>query len=162
MLTNLAIHDFEAAGGVLDIYTLRWRVEEFHRTLNTGGCDAESMQLRSRIAVVKWATILSAVATRIERLKHLSRTSPATPASVELSELEISALILLKRDAKKRTEEVPDGIPTICQATIWIAELGGYTGKSSGGPPGAVTIGRGLEKVRTGAAMLRAMGRSDQ
>ena len=162
MLTNLAVHDLAAACGVLDVYALRWRVEEFHRTLKTGGCDAESMQLRTGSAVVKWATILSAVATRIERLKHLSRTSPDTPASVELTELEISALILLKRRQKKRTEEVPDGTPTMYQATLWIAELGGYTGKSSGGPPGGVTIGRGLEKVRTGAEMLRALGRSDQ
>jgi Transposase DNA-binding/Transposase DDE domain len=162
MLTNLAVNDLVAAGGVLDIYALRWRVEEFHRTLKTGGCDAESMQLRSQSAVVKWATVLSAVATRIERLKHLSRTTPDTPATIELSILEIRALILLKREQKKRTEEVPDGTPSIGQATVWIAELGGYTGKSSGGPPGGVTIGRGLEKVRTGAELLKAMGGSDQ
>lgn len=162
MLTNLVVDELAAAVGVLDAYTLRWRVEEFHRTLKTGGCDAESMQLRSASAVVKWATILSAVATRIERLKHLSRASPELPATVELTELEVRALIILKRDQKKRTEVVPDGIPSIGQATVWLAELGGYTGKSSGGPPGGVTIGRGLEKVASAAALLEAMARSDQ
>ena len=37
---------------------------------------------------------------------------------------------------------------TIGQAVTHIAEIGGYTGKSSGGPPGSTTIGRGLERVQ--------------
>jgi hypothetical protein len=53
---------------------------------------------------------------------------------------------------------LPDTMPTIRQATLWIAELGGYTGKSSGGPPGAITIGRGFEFVAGAAAMLEALG----
>ncbi len=38
--------------------------------------------------------------------------------------------------------------------------MGGYTGKSSGGPPGAQTIGRGLQRLLMAAAMRRV--RSDQ
>ncbi len=46
-----------------------------------------------------------------------------------------------------RTETIPEGVPSIAQAVRWIADLGGYTGKSSGGPPGSTTIGRGLERL---------------
>ena len=66
-------------------------------------------------------------------------------------------LLVLKRLDKKRTETVPDAIPTIAQAVRWIADLGGYTGKSSGGPPGSITIGRGLERLRYGVKAVLAM-----
>jgi len=36
-------------------------------------------------------------------------------------------------------------------------ELGGYTGKSSGGPPGSVTLRRGLEKIATAANVLQEL-----
>jgi len=38
-----------------------------------------------------------------------------------------------------------------------LAELGGYTGKSSGGPPGTITISRGLAKVRAAADAIAAL-----
>ena len=43
------------------------------------------------------------------------------------------------------------------QAALWLAELGGYTGKWSGGPPGSTTIGRGLERVLHGVEAVLAM-----
>jgi len=164
LLTNLDVSELHAVQSVLDQYTLRWRIEDFHKSLKTGGCNAESMQLRSPDAVIKWATILSAVAARNERLKHLARNDPEQPATIELTTLEIRVLLLLKRKEKKRTESVPNAIPTIATATRWLADLGGYTGKSSGGPPGAITIGRGLQRVLDGADVLAALEseRSDQ
>jgi hypothetical protein len=48
-------------------------------------------------------------------------------------------------------------MPTIAQATLWIAQLGGYTGKSSGGPPGSITIKRGLDRLRPAALLLDAL-----
>ncbi len=128
-------------------YAKRWRIEDFHRTWKRGGCRVEETQLRSSAAVVKWATILAVVAARAERLRHLARTEPEAPATVELTDGEIEALIMMKRSRKKKTEIVPDGVPTISQAVRWIADLGGYVGSKSSGPPGATVIGRGLERV---------------
>ncbi|MGO9709774.1 MAG: hypothetical protein ACLQBL_12970, partial [Polyangiaceae bacterium] len=70
---------------------------------------------------------------------------------------EIRALILMKRKHKKRTETIPDAMPSLAQATLWLAELGGYTGKSSGGPPGSLTIRRGLEFIRPAAIAIEAL-----
>jgi len=157
LLTNATVESFEDASLVVRGYTQRWRVEEFHKTWKSGACKVEESQLRSQHAVTLWATMLAAVAARIERLKVLARTSPEQPATVELSEHEIRALILLMREIRKRNETIPDTTPTIGQATLWIARLGGYTGKSSGGPPGSITIRRGLEKVRPAARVLAAL-----
>ncbi|HMJ13074.1 MAG TPA: IS4 family transposase, partial [Polyangiaceae bacterium] len=138
-------------------YTLRWRIESFHKTWKSGACNVEETQLRSQQAVTVWATLLAAVAARIERLKLLSRSDPEKPASIELDPHEIRALIVLKREYKKKTEVIPDTMPTIGQATRWIADLGGYTGRSSGGPPGAITIRRGLDYLKPAADLLRRL-----
>lgn len=162
LLTNAPIDSLEAARTVVDGYAMRWRIEEFHRTWKSGACEVERTQLRSRDAVIRWATMLAVVAARIERLKRLGREQPDRPASDELSAVEIEVLVVLKREIKKRTEVIPDGVPTMAQATLWLADLGGYTGKSSGGPPGSITIGRGLERLKHGVAAVVAMRRASQ
>ena len=157
LLTSAEVRSLDDAREVIFGYTLRWRIESFHKTWKSGACKVEETQLRSQQAVTVWATLLAAVAARIERLKLLSRSDPEQPASVELDPHEIRALIVLKREYKKKTEVIPDTMPTIGQATRWIADLGGYTGRSSGGPPGSITIQRGLEYLKPAADLLRRL-----
>jgi len=148
LLTNAPTQTREEVDEVIRSYRLRWRIEDFHRAWKTGACDVEAIQLRSIDGVRKLATLLAAVAARAERLKHLSRTDPDAPATIELAEVEIRALIVAKRQIKTRVETVPDGIPTIAQATRWIADLGGYGGQyKKGRQPGTITIARGLERL---------------
>lgn len=162
LLTSRSIETFADARAVVDAYTRRWRIEEFHRAWKGSLCRVEETQLRSFEAVTVWATMLANVAARAERLRLLARKQPEQPADVELSDVEVRALILLKRESRARNEVIPDGVPTIAKAVLWIAELGGYTGKSSGGPPGAITIRRGLETLRPAARMLALLDKSHQ
>lgn len=155
LLTNRQASSLKAARAVVAAYALRWRIEEFHRSWKSGGCNVEDSQLRSEQAIRKWALVLAAVACRVERLKLLARTTPDVPADTEFSEVELHALVLLKKRIKKRDEVVTDA-PSIEQATLWLAQLGGYTGKSSGGPPGTITISRGLAKLRAAADAISA------
>jgi hypothetical protein len=136
---------------------MRWRIEELHRTWKSGACQAEDSQLRSPGAVIKWATILIAVAVRIERIKQLAREQPDRPATDEFSPVEIRAAALL-RFGKAGEAQLRGRVPTIQEVTLWIAKVGGYTGAtSSGGPPGSVTIARGLKDVRAAAKALDAL-----
>jgi hypothetical protein len=156
LFTTVPVKTFDDARAVLHAYTMRWRIEEFHRTWKRGLCNVEDSQLRSAEAVAKWATILAAVAVRANRLTKLRDADPTIPATKEFSRLELDAIILLRR---------PNGValgytPSLVTAIRWVADLGGYTGKSSGGPPGAGVIGRGLEKIDTlarGLANLEQM-----
>lgn len=147
LLTNAPITTRADVERVVDSYVARWRVEEFHRTWKSCGCDVERIQLRSAEGIRKWAILLAAVAARTERLRYLSRTQPDAPATLELSENEIIALILAKRRIKNSVEDVPDGIPTIRTATRWIGDLGGYAGHYKGYEPGSLTLSRGLSKL---------------
>jgi hypothetical protein len=150
LLTNAPIRSKKEVDRVIFGYTQRWRIEDFHKTWKSGACNVQRIQLRRRAHVTAWATMLAAVAARIERLKHLAREEPTRPATEELSAIEARTLVLLARKYKKRTETVPD-VMTMAEATEWIARLGGYTGKSSGGPPGSITIGRGLKRLAMAA-----------
>jgi hypothetical protein len=160
--TNYPVKSFDDAKLVIENYAKRWRIEDFHKTWKSGACNVETCQLRSPQAATKWAVLMATVAARIERLKHRSRTEPSLPASVELSEHEIQALIFLKRKYKKKTETIPDDMPTLAQAVTWLAEIGGYTGpRASGGPPGSITIRRGLEHILPAALILETMSLQD-
>ena len=102
---------------------------------------------------MKWATILAAVAADTVRLAYLARETPDVPALDEPSRSEIDAAIILRKP-----KEVKRGAaPTIGAAVLWIAEVGGYTGNASGGPPEPTVTGRGLQRVRIGAEILRGL-----
>ena len=149
LLTSDRVRSRGAAVEVLRRYCLRWRVEDFHRTWKAGRCRVEDSQLRSTDHVVRWATMLAAVALRVERLKHLARTEPDAPATAELSPLEIDALRAAKRHGfTKRTEVITDDVPSMRLAVRWIAQMGGFHGREHV-QPGAATLGRGLERLMT-------------
>ena len=81
---------------------------------------------------------------RILRMTYLARTKPEMLADCEFSQPEIDATIVLKR---RKTKYKRGQVPTIGEIVRWIAELGGYTGKSSGGRPGALVLTRGLHRI---------------
>jgi hypothetical protein len=158
LLTNRPILTIKDVTDVIFGYSMRWRIEELHRTWKSGACRVEENQLRSPGAVIKWATILIAVAARIERIKQLSREQPDRPATDEFSPAEIKAAALLHFGKSGKTKVAPAAAPTIAEVTLWIAKIGGYTGRtSSGGPPGSIVLARGLDSVRTTARALEAL-----
>lgn len=150
LLTTEPIGSFAEVAEVVRAYSLRWRIEEVHRAWKQGGCNVEDTQLRSREGIIKWATIHCAVAARSVRLARLVRERPNAPASEEFAQTEIDAAIALK----KRTKLHQGDLLSLSEAVILIAEIGGYTGKSSGGPPGPTVIARGLERVAIAAEVL--------
>jgi hypothetical protein len=157
LLTNRPAETLLQARQIIDGYCQRWRIEDFHRTWKSGLCNAEASQLRGSQQIQKWATILAAVAVRAERLKHLARTTPDEPASIELNVTELQALRILKQRQKKRTEVLPERPLTLQEAVTWIAQLGGYIHRPAQGPPGTKTIQRGLDRLLPAAEMLDAL-----
>jgi Transposase DNA-binding/Transposase DDE domain len=157
LLTNRPIATTENLDQIIFGYAQRWKIEEFHRTWKSGACRVEDTQLRSMESVIKWATILAAVAVRVERIKLLARSEPQRPATDEFKPIELRAIALLRfgKQGKKRLADNPT--PTIAEATLWLAQLGGYTGKSSGGPPGSIVLARGLQELAAAVRTLEAL-----
>jgi hypothetical protein len=136
LLTTKPVTTFVEAKRVIDASTRRWRIEEFHLAWKSGACGIEQSWLREREHFFKWATITAAVAARLERIKLLSRTEPERNALDEFTRDEIDAAIALRK---------PTGVafgakPTLGEMTRWVADIGGYTGKSSGGLRASVSF----------------------
>ena len=87
---------------------------------------------------------------RLVRLTYLARNSPGLLATVELTRAEIRATIALRQPRGVSERDVPP----IGDVVRWIADLGGYTGRSSGGPPGFIVIARGLNEIRPVARLM--------
>jgi transposase-like protein/transposase Tn5 family protein len=154
LLTTESVDTFGQVLDIIGAYTLRWRIEEMHRAWKRGGGNVEETQLRSRQAIEKWATLHCAVAARALRLTQLARTEPERPATEEFTQDEIDAAIVLR--GKRTTLRLGDR-PSLGELVRMIADLGGYTGKSSGGPPGPTVIGRGLERVKVAATVVKTL-----
>ncbi len=153
LLTTHEVSDFASALEVVESYRFRWRVEEFHKTWKSGACNVEASQLRSLDALRRWATILAAVATRVERLKLLSRETPDVDALTEFTQDELDAAIMLSKS--KKAPKLGEFV-TLNAAVRMVARFGGYPDRKSDGPPGSITIRRGLERILPAAAVLKA------
>lgn len=163
LYTNAPVRSEQEGLWIVEAYRTRWRVEEFHRTWKRGECNIEDSQLQSVDAVTKWATILAAVATRIERLKYSARHQPDEPATSVLTALEIEVLLHDQRQRAPqkgpRFRKKPIDAVTLGEATRWVALLGGWIGEANG-PPGSVTLARGLERLgylAQGVALAREL-----
>jgi hypothetical protein len=149
--TTYPIHSKEDAFKVVRAYCLRWRVEEFHKTWKSGACKIETSQLRSPQTFKLWATLHATVAARIERLKHYRNSFDASAREVA-SRSEIDAAILLTARCRWK----PGDELNAAEFVLLVANLGGYTGKSSGGPPGSIVIRRGFDQVLAASRALEA------
>lgn len=153
LLSNHSAETFDECVEIVRSYRLRWRVEEFHKTWKSGACNVEATQLRTLEAIKRWATILATVAVRIERLKRLSRETPEVSALSELSRAEVDAAILISETSRHaKGDEL-----TLQQAVRLIGIVGGHMGRKGDGPPGSITLRRGLELI-TPAALALASG----
>ena len=154
LLTTAPAKTFVEARLVIAGYATRWKVEEFHRAWKTGLCRVEDNQLQSRNAILKWATILAAVAARALRLAKLIRTTPDIPAADEFTEYEIDAAFLLLKKKRDRRRQL-----SLAQVLDLVADIGGFTHKYDRAYPlpGPTVLGRGLERVRILALCLKNM-----
>lgn len=156
LLTTAPVKTFAQARTVISGYAARWKVEEFHRTWKRGLCRVEDTQLQSRSAILKWATILAAVAVRAVRLANLLRTTPDIPATDEFTEHEIDAAFILLEKKRDRRRSLK-----LFEVLKLVADIGGFTHQYDRAHPfpGPAVLGRGLERVRILALGLENMAK---
>jgi hypothetical protein len=142
LLTSLPVENFEQACEKLDWYARRWGIEVFHRTLKSG-CKIENRQLGSADRIEACLAIDLVVAWRIFHLTKLGREMPEVPCTVYFEEIEWQALVgFLRKDPKP-----PAHPPTLREAILMVASLGGFLGRKGDGEPGTQTIWLGLQRL---------------
>jgi len=140
---------------VLNIYKLRWHIEDFHLTLKSG-CRAEALELKTADRLIKAVMLYSMIAVRIVALRDLARQEPDAPCTTILSD---DAWRALYAKFEKKTPGSDTPVPTVRQAILWIGRLGGHLNRKSDGMPGVRTLWRGWRDLTILVAGYR-LGRS--
>jgi hypothetical protein len=142
LLSTVPVTSFEDAQTALARYAKRWGIEIFHRVLKSG-CRIEDRQLGSARRLENCLAIDVVVAWRIQHLTWLGRETPDLPCTVFFEDEEWKALV----GFINQTPVAPATPPTLRQAMIMVATLGGFLNRKSDGEPGTETIWRGLQRL---------------
>jgi hypothetical protein len=144
LLTSDPVTSIEEAWQRVEWYRCRWRIEEFFQVLKSG-CRIEARQFESRSTYEPSLAIAMLTAVRLLAMVKQARATPEAPARVALSEEEEHVLVQHAR-AKKMGH--CDSSPLrLDDAVVLIAMLGGYKARSCDGPPGWITLWRGLRRL---------------
>ena len=141
LITDLQVQSFREAVEKLQWYSLRWKIELFHKILKSG-CKAEDSKLRTAERLVNLISIFCIVSWRIFWMTMLNRTAPAAPPNVALTETEMRLLDHLVPDRRPPPEP-----KSLSAYIIKIARLGGYLARASDPAPGNIVMWRGLSRL---------------
>jgi hypothetical protein len=139
LLTTLPVDTVAACQDVVDVYKLRWLIEEFHLVLKSG-CGIEATQLKTAERIEKLLVLLSAVAVRLLASRQKSRLDPDAPCTEILEEDAWRVLWIATHRGQPHTGPSP---PTVQEAVRMIGRLGGHLGRKGDGPPGVRVLWRG-------------------
>jgi Transposase DNA-binding/Transposase DDE domain len=140
LLTSVPVESVEQAWERVGWYRRRWIVEDYHQALKTG-CRMEERQLESYEGLRRLLGLLAPTAVRLLQLRTLARQQPERPA-VEVLPTEVVQVVALKTGGEAA------GM-TVEQCVKRLAQLGGYQGRRSDGPPGWKTLWHGWLKIQT-------------
>ncbi|MBC7913367.1 MAG: IS4 family transposase [Pyrinomonadaceae bacterium] len=142
LITTMAVNSTEDVLQIVKWYSFRWRIERLHFILKSG-CRLEDLQLRNVKALRKATLIYSLCAFKLMQLLYLARQQPDEPCTSYLEDKEWKTLM-------KITTKLPYTIakpPTLQQAVVMLARLGGFLARKNDGPPGIKNLWRGMQKL---------------
>ena len=91
LVTNLPVACKADAIEKLNWYALRWKIEMFHKVMKSG-CRVEDSRLQTAARLANLIAMMCIVAWRVLWLTLLNRRDPKLPATLVLTEVEISLL----------------------------------------------------------------------
>jgi hypothetical protein len=147
LLTTHEVKNVEQAIECVSWYKKRWFIEELFRVIKTKGFQIESSQLASGLKLKKLLAITLEAALHVMKLK-LSLTQDECLATTIFSEEEQDFIEVLQTKVEGETLKQKNPYPkkSLAWAAWTIARIAGWTGYSSHGPPGYITIKEGYDR----------------
>lgn len=136
----------------LEWYACRWGIEVWHKVLKSG-CRIEDRQLATADRLKRCLALYSVIAWRVLYATMLSRSAPDLPCTVLLEEAEWQALYCTIHN----TAVLPASPPSLSQAVIWIARLGGFLNRKRDGHPGPTVLWKGIHHLADLTRMYRLL-----
>ena len=137
LITSESVSNQEQIARVVDIYRMRWNIEEYFKALKTG-CAYERRQLESRESLLNTLAIMIPVAWQLLSIRKLAESSPEKDSRSAFNDIQLHIL-------SKKTKIPLEKLTTIYEAMLALAQLGGHQKRV--GPPGWMILGRGLEEL---------------
>ncbi len=141
LFTTIEVADAAQALEVVEWYSHRWLIEEYHKCLKSG-CRIEASQLQSAEALASLLGFKSIVALRMLQLREKSRTGGAAKATEEVPR-EFVEVVRRKFGWAGTLEQI-----TLREFWRGVARLGGFIGRRSDGEPGWQTLWRGWQRLQ--------------
>ena len=140
LITNLPVRNKAEVIEKLDWYSLRWKIETFHKVLKSG-CREEDSKLRSAERLANLIAILCIVAWRVLWLTMVNRCSPTLPVQLVFTETEIHLLdhLIPMNDGSHGK--------TVGAYLTRLARLSGYLNRARDAPPGNMVLWRGMTRL---------------
>jgi Transposase DDE domain len=150
LLTTHAAADATAAVAIIDLYRLRWRIEQVFRALKSDGMQLDDTQLANAERLFILAAMGLAAAVRTIQLVD-ARDGSSRPASDVVDPALMPALQAISKSREGATQRQKNPHPPHSLAFVaWVAaRLGGWN--CYGKPPGPKTMRDGWREL---AAML--------
>lgn len=142
LLATWIVETFEEAVKCVSYYSYRWLIERYHFVLKSG-CGVEKLQLEKAEGIEKALATYCIVAWRLLWLTYEARVHPDSPCDKVLESYEWESLYYTIH----RVTKPPKTPPSLHDAVIWIAMLGGFLGRKGDGEPGVKTIWRGMRRL---------------
>lgn len=149
LATDLPVCSTQEAEHILHIYTHRWRTcEDFHKCLKTG-CAIEQRQIENVSALKNALAMLSLMAIRLLRMRHMALINAQAPVTEVLEENEIPLARHLAEKYLKPIDLTFAPKETVLWWVLLLGRLGGHQGFKHKGMPGWQTLWKGWLYFRT-------------
>ncbi|MGH3627276.1 MAG: IS4 family transposase [Sciscionella sp.] len=148
LLTTHAVTNLGEARRVIDLYRLRWIIEEFFRTLKTAGFDIEAADIGEPQAMINFVAAATVAAVTIKQLVQArdGNTGQHLTDAFEPDDQPLLEAVSAGLEGKTERQRNPHPKGSLAFAAWVIARLGGWTGYY--GKPGPQVMRRGLQDFR--------------
>ena len=148
LLTTHAVTTSEQARRIVDLYRMRWTIEEFFRTLNTAGFDIEEADIGDPEVMIKFVAAATVAAVTVMQLVKArdGTTDQQLAEAFELDDQPILEALSSRLEGATSRQKNPHPKGSFAFAAWVIARLGGWTAYY--GKPGPKVMRQGLDDFR--------------
>lgn len=156
LLTTHSVTGVDEARRIVELYRMRWAIEEFFHTLKTAGFDIEAADIGDPRVMMKF-TVAAAIAavTVMQLVKARDGTTDQSLADAfEPTDQPLLEAVSTRLEGPTAKQQNPHPKGSLAFAAWVIARLGGWTGYY--GKPGPLVMRRGLDdfqRIKLGASL---------
>ena len=156
LLTTHEVTSLGEARRIIDLYRMRWIIEEFFHTLKTAGFDIEAADIGDPQVMIKFVTAATVAAVTVMQLVKArdGTTGQSLTDAFDPADQPILEAVSAQLEGKTAKQKNPHSRGSLAFAAWVIARLGGWTGYY--GKPGPQVMRRGLDdfqRIKYGASL---------